>query len=160
MARILAERSQRSVLVEGDAFFGFLAGGAIQPWLPESNRQNETVTRAAASAAGRYALGGYVTVYDGVVGPWFLPTFAGATGLDRLDYVIMLPPVDWCVERVATRQDHGFSDEPATRKMHAEFAQAKVDRRHVLFNPPDRPEDVAGIVEAARKDESLTYWCA
>lgn len=53
--------------VEGDAFFAFLARGAIEPWLPESKEQNEVVTRAAASAAGRYAAGGYLTVYDGVV---------------------------------------------------------------------------------------------
>lgn len=62
VARILADRSERSVLVEGDVFFGFLARGAIEPWLPESKQQNEIVTRAAASAAGRYSSAGYMTV--------------------------------------------------------------------------------------------------
>lgn len=103
VARVLAERFDPSVLVEGDAFFAFLARGAIPPWLPESNEQNEIVTTAAASAAGRYSAGGYTTVYDGVVGPWFLPTFVAATGLNRLDYVVLQPSVERCLDRVATR---------------------------------------------------------
>src|SRR5437868_11856955 len=110
VARVLAGAARRSVLIEGDAFFGFLASGAIDPWLPASNDQNTVVTKAAASAAGVFATGGYTTVYDGVVGPWFLPTFGAATGLDRFDYVILLPSLDVCLERVATRRNHGFTD--------------------------------------------------
>jgi MoxR-like ATPase len=68
LARLMADRFEPSALVEGDTFFAFLARGAILPWLPESTRQNEIVTEAAASAAGRYASGGYATVYDGLVG--------------------------------------------------------------------------------------------
>lgn len=81
----IVEASPHSVFVEGDAFFGFLANGSISPWLPAADQQNQIVTRAAASAAGQYASGGYFTIYDGIVGPWFLPTFASATGLDELD---------------------------------------------------------------------------
>lgn len=66
---MLANRCELSALVEGDAFFGFLAQGAVPPWLPGSNEQNDVVIQAAAAAAGRYASGGYMTVYDGVVGP-------------------------------------------------------------------------------------------
>ena len=61
--------------------------------MSSSEDQNEVVTQAAAAAAGRYTGGGYETVYDGVVGPWFLPAFAAATGLDRLDYVVLMPSV-------------------------------------------------------------------
>jgi hypothetical protein len=157
VARVLANRAARSVLVEGDAFFGFLAGGAIEPWLAESNEQNEVVTRVAASAAGLFASSGYWTVYDGVVGPWFLPVFSTATGLDRIDYVILLPSVDQCVSRVATRLDHGFTDEAATRKMHTEFAVASVDMRHVLVDPPDNPDVVAAIIEKAANNGTLAY---
>src|SRR5437588_12892586 len=157
VARVVADRFERSVLVEGDAFFAFLARGAIPPWLPASAEQNEVVTRAAASAAGRYAAGGYSTAYDGVVGPWFLPTFAAATGLDRLDYVVLLPSLERCVERVMSRRDHGFRDEAATRKMHEEFSRADVDERHVLVDPPDDPQAVAELVLAALPRELLAY---
>jgi hypothetical protein len=86
VAQVLARAAEHSVLVEGDAFFGFLARGAVDPWLPESHDQNTVATRAAAAAAGVFALGGYATIYDGVVGPWFLPTLrcGNAPGTSRL----------------------------------------------------------------------------
>jgi hypothetical protein len=149
VARILADRVEPSVLVEGDSFFAFLARGAIPPWLPEANDQNDIVIQASASAAGRYASGGYLTVYDGVIGPWFLPTFVTATGLACLDYLILLPSLQRCVDRVGTRQEHGFTDEAATRTMHNNFARADVERRHLLLNPPDDPEAVADLIVAA-----------
>lgn len=106
---------------------------------------------------GRYATGGYTTLYDGVVGPWFLPTFAEAAGLQSLDYVVLLPTVDRCVQRVATRLDHGFRDDAATRKMHEEFAQADVDARHILVDPPGRPHEVADQIAATLERETLRY---
>ena len=157
VARILADAAHQSVLIEGDAFFGFLASGAIEPWLPASNDQNTVVTKAAASAAGAFATGGFTTVYDGVVGPWFLPTFGAATGLERLDYAILLPSVEVCVQRVATRPDHGFTDEAATRKMHAEFVRARVDDRHVLRDPSGDATSVAEIIESAREAGELRH---
>ena len=44
VSRILGGRFDPSVVVEGDAFFAFLASGAIPPWLPEANAENEVVT--------------------------------------------------------------------------------------------------------------------
>jgi cytidylate kinase len=157
VARILADRVEPSVLVTGDSFFAFLARGAIPPWLPESNDQNDTVIQASASAAGHYASGGYLTVYDGVVGPWFLPTFATATGLACLDYLVLLPSLQRRVERVGTRQGHGFTDDAATRTMHNEFTRADVERRHLFLDPPDDPEDVADLVAAALSSGALAY---
>lgn len=157
VARVLADVAHQGVLIEGDAFFGFLASGAIEPWLPASNDQNTVVTKAAASAAGAFAAGGYTTVYDGVVGPWFLPVFAAATGLDRLDYAILLPSLEVCVRRVATRRDHGFTDEAATRKMHGEFARAGVEDRHVLRVPAGDATAVAELIESAREAGELTH---
>lgn len=156
-ARVMADAAERSVLVEGDAFFGFLASGAIEPWLPESNEQNDVVTRSAASAAGRFADGGFTAIYDGVVGPWFLPTFAVATGLDGLEYVVLLPPVETCVARVQSRQNHGFSDEAATRKMHAGFTAAEIPARHVLQQAGEDVTTVADSITAALKRGDLTY---
>lgn len=157
VARLLADRFDPSVLVDGDAFFAFVARGFVEPWLPESHAQNAVVTEASAAAAGRYAVGGYATVYDGVVGPWLLPAFAAATGLAALDYVVLLPSVDQCMARVNTRLNHGFTDESATRKMHDEFTRADVDSRHVLVDPPDTAEAVADAVAAALDTGTLRY---
>ncbi len=151
----LAADADPSVLVEGDAFSAFLAAGAIAPWLPESDEQNAVVTMAAAKAAGAFARGGYTTIFDGVVGPWFLPRFQESSGLDHFDYAVLLPPVEICVERVLTRIDHGFRDEEATRKMHHEFAAATVAERFVLADLPADPHGVASLVRAAQTGGKL-----
>ncbi len=148
VAALVADRLPRSVLVEGDAFFGFVRQGAIEPWLPESHAQNEIVIEAAAGATGRFARD-YATVYDGVMGSWFIDTFLRGTGLDALDYLVLLPDVEVCVDRVMARLGHGFRDEAAARKMHDEFSKAEVESRHVLDNDTD-PESAA--------DEILIRW--
>ncbi len=150
VADALVGGMERSVLVEGDRFFGFLASGAIEPWRPESHDQNRVVTEAAAVATGRFARD-YDTVYDGVVGPWFLPTFVAATGLTTLDYVILLPPEETCVSRVRDRTGHGFRNEDATRKMHAEFSAATIDHRHILRGVLDVKETVDAVLAAGHE---------
>jgi hypothetical protein len=157
VARALAEELERSALVEGDTFFDFVVQGAVPPWLPGAHNQNETVTQAAAAAAGRYAAGGYDTVYDGVVGPWFLATFAAATGLSCLHYAVLLPSVQHCVHRVANRAGHGFTDEPATRDMHSQFAGASIDQRHVLADWPGTAQDAAQEILRRTRAGALRY---
>jgi predicted ABC-type ATPase len=160
VARLLAHEFERSVLVEGDAFFAFVARGAIAPWLPSSRDQNEVVTRAAAAAAGRYSAGGYDTVYDGVVGPWFLATFAAATGVECLHYAMLLPSAEQCVARVASRVGHGFTDEAATRHMHAQFAhsaQSAIDSRHVLAGLAGTAEETAQEILQRTRSGELRY---
>ena len=93
--------------------------------------------------------GGYFTVFDGMIGVWFLPTFLRAARLDEadtVDYVVVMPSVEQCVERVRTRVGHGFSDETATRKMHHEFTSALVDPRHVLVPGAGGVEDVVAAI--------------
>jgi AAA domain len=157
VARVLAERFEPTVLLDGDAFYGFLRRGTVAPWLPEAERQNTVVTQAAAAAAGRYASGGFTTVYDGVVGPWFLPDFTAATGLDRLGYVILLPSIERCLAGVTTRHDHGFTDEAATRRMHQQFAAAGIDHRHVFVDPPDEAHAAAERIMTALAAGDLAY---
>ena len=157
VAGALADEFERSALVVGDTFFEFVASGVIQPWLPAAGSQNETVTQAAAAAAGRYAEGGYDTVYDGVVGPWFLPTFAAAAAVGSLHYAVLLPSVQQCVHRVANRTGHGFTDEAATRHMHAEFAGAAIGQRHVLANWPGTARDAAQEILRRARAGVLRY---
>ena len=157
VARLLADRFPLSALVRGDDFFAFVSGGWVAPWLPEARQQNEVVLRAAAAAAGRFAAGGYTVVYDGVVGPWFLPLFTAATGLDGLSYAVLLPSEPECLARVAARSGHGFTDADATRRMHQEFARAEVDPRHVLADPAGPPAAVAGCILDRLDEGALRY---
>ncbi len=157
LASVLADHLTRSVLVEGDRFFGFLRTGASDPWLPDAHAQNAVVTAAAGSAVGRYVEGGYETVYDGIIGPWFLSTFAAATRLDHLDYFVLLPSVERCVEQVARRTGHSFDDEAATRHMHDQFATAATDSRHVLVEPPTDVGETRQAVLRLRAAGTLRY---
>jgi len=156
VAELLAAEYQPSALVAGDAFFGFLARGAIDPWLPAAAGQNETVTEAAAAAAGRLVRGGYTVLFDGVVGPWLLPSFVAATGLRRLHYALLLPTEQLCLDRVRDRLGHGFTDLAATRHMHADFARATVDPRYRI-PLADRAELTASRIRALVADGSLSY---
>jgi len=107
MGEQLAAARSPSALVEGDAFFQFLRAGRIEPWVVESAPRNETVTRAAAAATGQFARDVW-TVYDGILGAWFVPTFMAETGLETAHYVVLLPSIERCLQRVATRVGHRF----------------------------------------------------
>jgi predicted ABC-type ATPase len=157
VARALADRFEPSVLVAGDAFFAFLARGAIAPWLPAANGQNEVVVRAAAAATGRFVAGGFITVYDGVLGSWFLADFAAEAAVDHLHYVVLLPSVKRCVDQVANRVGHGFTDEEATRHMYEQFAQADIDPRHVLADLPASPTETAAEIARRVQAGTLRY---
>jgi hypothetical protein len=114
VSALVSARPSRNVLIQGDAFFRFLDQGAVTPWLPEAKDQNQVVIRASGAAAGQFVRGGYEAVFDGVLGPWWLPTFFEATELDELHYAVLLPSVERCVHNVATREGH-TNDEPGTR---------------------------------------------
>jgi len=157
VARELARMSAPSVLVEGDAFFAFLAEGAIEPWLPAASAQNEVVTRAAGAAAGRYAAGGYLTVFDGIVGPWLLGDLMAGAEVPSVHYAVLLPPVERCLTQVAGRTGHGFVDEAATRHMHKEFARAAIGERHLIADPAGSPGETAGEIMSKAQAGTLRY---
>ena len=141
----LANRFTPSALVAGDVFFAMMKQGYILPWLPAARRQNSVIIEAAGAAAGRLTELCSV-VYDGVLGPWFLPTFLSATGLSSVHYVILLPPLEICLERVRTRVGHGFADLPVTRDLYEQFRYAAVDTRHLITEPDARPAQLAELI--------------
>jgi cytidylate kinase len=150
VAEQLAGMLDSSALVAGDEFFGFLRNGAIPPWLAEAHQQNTTVVEAAAAATGRLA-GQFTVVYDGVLGPWLLPAFLGAAGLQQVHYAVLLPALEVCLERVRTRVGHGFTDRAAAEHMWQEFHRADIDPRHVIDDagqPAEVARTIAELVEA------------
>ena len=80
-----------------------------------------------------------------------------STGLVELDYVVLLPSVETCVARVQGRVDHGFTDEAATRKMHHEFVEAELDRRHLLAGDSMSPKAVVRAIQSARSTGDLRH---
>ena len=147
----LARTHTPSALVPGDSFFAMIKQGYVLPWLPRARRQNSVVIEAAAAAAGRLSDIGLV-VYDGVLGPWFLPNFVRRSGVGEVHYVILLPPLHVCLERVETRVDHSFSDLAVTQDMYQQFASARIDARHLITAADDHPAQLAELI-AQRLDE-------
>ena len=162
IARLLAEgddsgRPGPSVLVQGDAFFGFLAGRDIPPWDPASAAQNEVVVDASAAATGRFVAAGWATVFDGVIGPWFIDRFLAGVGLADADYVILLPSLARCHDRIRTRAGHAFDDAAAAAKMHGEFERAPFEDRHRLDNGDEDPKTTVARIREARQAGRLRY---
>ena len=60
--------------------------------------------------------------------------------------LLLLPPVAVCLERVAGRRDHAFTDPAATAQVHGDFAASSIDARHVVSVAAGSPADVAGLV--------------
>ena len=116
VSALVSARLSPSVLIRGDAFYRFLDQGAVAPWLPEATDQNRVVIRASGAAAGQFVRGGFEAVHDGVLGPWWLPTFFQATELDDLHYAILLPSAERCVHDVAAREGH--VDQPSRMALH------------------------------------------
>jgi len=50
---------------------------------------------------------------DGMVAPWFLPTFLEITDVPSVHYAVLLPSVETCVARVLGRTDPWFREEPS-----------------------------------------------
>ena len=157
VARILADGFARSALVVGDGFFAFVRQGYIDPWLDEAHQQNDVVIQAAAAATGRLVSGGYQVVYDGVIGPWFSATFLAATGLEEMQYAVLLPSLDCCLSRVRTRTGHGFTDLAAAEQVHRQFAGAGIPARHLFTDDRDDPETTAARIRARISEGSLVY---
>lgn len=156
VSSIVSSRLSPSVLIRGDAFFRFLDQGAQTPWRPEAKVQNQTVIRASGAAAGQFARGGYESVFDGVMGPWFLPAFFEATGLNELHYAVLLPSVERCVQNGTTREGNR-DGEPGTRYMHEQFEQARIDARHLIIEPRGTPEEVATSILSRYRQGAFAY---
>jgi cytidylate kinase len=152
----LANGFTPSALVAGDVFFAMMKQGYILPWLPAARRQNSVIIEAAAAAAGILTELCSV-VYDGVLGPWFLPTFLGATRLSQVHYVILLPPLEVCLERVHSRVGHGFANLSATRDMYQQFHDAAINARHVMNEPNHQPAQLAELITRGLDDGRFRY---
>ena len=145
-----------SALVSGDDFFGFLRNGAVAPWLDEAHAQNTAVVQAAAAATGRLSRHCHV-VYDGVVGPWFLPDFLLAASLTHVHYAMVLPPLEVCLERVRTRQEHGFTDSRAAEHMWWEMRRADLAPRHLISDRGQSPTEIALRIAHLVEDGAIRH---
>lgn len=133
VASQLVGLADRSVLIDGDAFFQYVKSGWIPPWEPESAGQNATVIDALGSAAGAYSRGHYVVFVEGVIGPWFLERFRAAFD-HALHYVVVRPSREAAFARGTARPHPQLNDPVPMSKMYDEFESVGVYERCVVDN--------------------------
>jgi ribosomal protein S18 acetylase RimI-like enzyme/adenylate kinase family enzyme len=158
-ARIVAERSALSVQLELDAFFSFIRAGHVEPWKPESRRQNEIVMGIAAEAAAAYADAGYFTLLDGIVLPeWFLEPVGDALrrAEHRPAYVVLREPLSVCLARVRGREGASeLADPEVIGRLWRGFADLGGREHHALDLEGRNPEEAATLLEHHLAEGSL-----
>lgn len=147
VARRLAETAGGpAVHLHTDDFYAAIKSGYILPWLPESNAQNTTVSRAIAAAACGFAAGGFVVVLDGIVGPWFLDIYraeAARTGA-QVSYAVLRPDRSTAIARARDRETNALADYPPN--IFEGFADLGPLEPHVIDTTDIDVETVVGLV--------------
>src|SRR5580700_8843176 len=104
VARMVADQFHFSVLLIGDDFHHFIRRGYRPPWQGESESQNEVVIDATAAAAAAYAVGGYLVVVDGIIGPWFLERWLSHLPNELpVHYIVLRPSKEVALQRAIER---------------------------------------------------------
>jgi energy-coupling factor transporter ATP-binding protein EcfA2 len=150
-ARLIATAAPLGAHIEADAFFRFVRGGYIEPWLPESHPQNVIVMKAVASAAAVYADGGYATVVDGIISPkWFLaPLREEIAALGHVvAYAILRPALETCIARATARPGDELSKPEVITQLWNDFAHVDALERHVVEVQDLDAESVARTVDS------------
>jgi predicted kinase len=160
VARLLAERTDRSVHIESDCFFHFIARGYIDPWKPESHEQNTTVMRIVGEVAVRYARAGYWTVIDGIIIPgWFfepLRDSISASGFG-VAYAVLRPPLAVAVERAAIRATSPLSEPAVVEQIWNAFSDLGALEQHAIeITEHQTPDQMAGVVAERLQVHALT----
>ena len=135
-ARELAGAADQAggVHVRGDDFFDYIRSGFIEPWLPGSRRQNLTITRSLSAACFAFAAGGYFTVLDWVVGPWFLDVYrddARRAGV-LLDFVVLRPSEAQASQRARDRIERPIADYGPMRPLFEQMSDMGELESHVM----------------------------
>ncbi len=157
VGREIAQRSTPSACIESDWFWSTVVNGFVLQWEPEADPQNQTVIRSFVASAARMVAGGYTTVLEGIIGPWYLDLVreelrAAAVGAH---YVVVRPDLATCLSR-ATSRDRServtghppLTDEGPVRLMWDAFSDLGSYESHVLDTTElSQDQTVKAVVE-------------
>ena len=108
-------------------FHHYIRRGYIAPWRAESEHQNKVVIDSTAVATSSYALGGYLVVVEGIIGPWFVERWLSHVQ-DELPvhYIILRPSEGVALRHAAERTDHtDLIDPDPVTFMHQEIQRTR-----------------------------------
>lgn len=151
VCRLLADAAafERTVHIHTDDFYAYIRRGYSQPWLAASGDQNETVITAVVACAEAYARGGYFTVVDGVIGPWFLPPWEqlAKRGFD-VRYAVLRPDEPTTLARAMQRQQRAQFplDRAAVEGVWRSLADLGAYESHVLDTSRQTPQQSAALL--------------
>jgi hypothetical protein len=140
------------VHLDTDRFFDFIESGFVEPWLPASHQQNETVMRIAAGAAAAYADAGYFTIVDGIVIPrWFLVPLRDALHESghRVAYAVLRAPLELCLARRST------IDAAIVESVWRQFTDLGPYEPHAIEVTDAAPAEVVAELTAGLRDRFL-----
>ena len=159
ISNIIAQESdmEKSVHMHTDDFYHYLSKGAIQPHLPDSDRQNLIVIEAFLEAAKRYARGGYDVIVDGIIGPWFLRPWLNIIQEGyELHYIILRASKDKTLNRAITRLklDRKMNTE-LVESMWEQFNNIGIYEQNVIDTTNFSIEETALMVKKKIKNKSM-----
>ncbi|WP_409427853.1 AAA family ATPase [Mycobacterium sp. SMC-11] len=156
LASKLACGYEKGVHLHTDDFWHYIVSGAIPPYDPASDAQNQTVMDVIAGASYAYALGGFATVIDGIIGPWMLDHFrirAAQHPNLPLDYVVLRPQRAVTLQRAQARTaPSALTDEGPILSMWDQFSDLGEFDNHVLDTSSEAEERSARRVADAVRD--------
>ncbi|MHC8943229.1 ATP-binding protein [Advenella incenata] len=130
-----------------DDFWRFIKNGAIAPYLPSAHIQNNVVMNALSGVAQSYAHGGYFVVVDGIIGPWFLPSFQ--TIATPVHYIVLRPSLALSIARCQQRGNDTLTDPEPIAALHQQFSLLGELEHHVLsIDDKTRQETLEMIISA------------
>ena len=150
----LAESVELGVHLESDWFFRWIRSGFVPLHLPASHTQNTAVTDVVTDAAAGYAQAGYLVVWDGIVGPWFLDRVVArlaARGV-RVRYLVVRAERRTALARV--RERDGTTEVSGAEVMWDQFADLGELESHVVSGEGE-PGEVFGRCPAALAGDGL-----
>lgn len=88
------------------------------------------VTGSPGVGKSTVAEGGYLVVWDGILGPWYLARARAGLGEVRVDYLVLRAPLDTAIARVRARGDD--VDETGVVVIHPKFEDLGELEAHVV----------------------------
>jgi len=153
-AQALADMaSVPAVHLHADDFWRFIRRGAVPPYLPEAQRQNEVVIDVLTRAADGYAAGGYFVIVDGIIGPWFLEPFRALRAPTH--YIVLRPPLAAAIERCRLRGGDTLTDPGPIAALHEQLGSLGELERHVLETDGQSRQDTLRAVAEALESSAF-----
>jgi adenylate kinase family enzyme len=151
VARLLTEKRGLAAHLESDLFWHFIARGYVEPWKPESHKQNTVIMEIVANAAARYAHAGYFTVIDGIIIPrWFFEPLRDAltiAGL-RVSYAILRPSLSITIERATIRPSTQLADRSVIEHLWNDFSDLdEAFEGHLIDSSRLTAKETASVIE-------------